>query len=58
MPAENIGQEIKALQTRPDFSHDRAVAASLNMARAGKFGAREKARAGRPTRDTSRRSSR
>lgn len=42
-----IGREIGHLQDKPGYSHERAVAASLNMARAGKLGRTEKARAGR-----------
>jgi hypothetical protein len=40
-----IGREIKSLQDRPDYSHERAVAASLNMARKGDLGRTEKRKA-------------
>ena len=42
MPAKNVGAEIKHLQSKKGYPHKRAVAASLNMARKGKFGGQAK----------------
>jgi hypothetical protein len=42
-----IGREIKSLEKRPGYSRARAIAASLNMARAGKLGKTERKAAGR-----------
>lgn len=53
MPAENIGSEIRQLQSRGPskgpqrnqrMPHRQAVAVALNLARAGRFGKREQAR--------------
>src|SRR3990167_8683285 len=38
MPAASVGAEIRHLSRKPGYSQRRAVAASLNMARAGRLG--------------------
>jgi len=49
MPAASVGAEIRHLGRKAGYSHRRAVAASMNMARAGRFGrkAQRSARRGR-----------
>ena len=42
-----IGREIAHLEKKPDYSRDRAIAASLNMARKGDLGKTERKVAGR-----------
>src|SRR3990167_11469947 len=37
MPAASVGAEIRHLSRKPGYSQRRAVAASLNMARAGRL---------------------